>query len=55
MADELKVTTLWDDCLIEAMEEARGRGESVVEFSKVDKLVIEKSHEIMEYTTVDKP
>lgn len=41
--------SLWTDCLYELMEKAKSSGAENVEFSDVDKLVIEKSKSIVQY------
>lgn len=45
--------TLWYDCMWELMEKAKAAGESHVQFADVDKLVIEKSKQIVQYKFKD--
>lgn len=49
VAENILNRSLWMDCLYELCEENRIAGKGMVEFSEVDKLVIEKSKVITEY------
>lgn len=43
--------TLWVECLCQCMKEAKERGEKELNFSDVDKRVIEMSQQIVEWKT----
>lgn len=44
-----KPYTLWDECLFRCCDEAKTQGKDTVEFSQVDKMVIEVSKRITEW------
>ncbi len=55
LREDCDTGSLWTHCFFEIMAKAKEKGESVVDFGEVDRLVVEKSHSIVSWEDENEP